>query len=105
MDIVQQLAQIASTRPEILKKRREKGTKIVGYCGVFYSFSKMVASSSSILFQVHFTIVQYKISELKQNEQLLPEPTVWTRVHCLIKDSEGIISYLLLPNKRAAPRG
>jgi len=35
MDIIKQLADIARTRPEALKKRKAKGTKIIGYTGRF----------------------------------------------------------------------
>ena len=32
MDIVRQLADIARTRPEVLKRQKEKGMKKVDYC-------------------------------------------------------------------------
>ena len=35
MDVVEKLAEIARTRPEKLKKEKEKGIKIVGYTGRF----------------------------------------------------------------------
>ena len=35
MDMVRQLAEVARTRPEYLKKQKEKGIKIIGYTGRF----------------------------------------------------------------------
>lgn len=35
MDVVKQLADTARTRPEVLKRQKEKGTKIIGYTGRF----------------------------------------------------------------------
>lgn len=35
MDIIEELAQIARTRPETLRKQKEKGITIIGYTGRF----------------------------------------------------------------------
>jgi len=44
MDIVEQLAEIARTRPEELKRQKEKGIKIIGYTGRFVPEELIYAS-------------------------------------------------------------
>lgn len=46
MDVVKQLAEIARTRPEELKKQKEKGIKIIGYTGRFVPEELIYASGA-----------------------------------------------------------
>lgn len=46
MDIVEQLAEIARTRPEELKRQKEKGIKIIGYTGRFVPEELIYASGA-----------------------------------------------------------
>jgi len=47
MNIIEELAQIARTRPETLKKRKENGTKIIGYTGRFIPEELILASGAT----------------------------------------------------------
>ncbi|MFC2019261.1 2-hydroxyacyl-CoA dehydratase subunit D [Chloroflexota bacterium] len=47
MDILEELAQLARTRPETLKRQRGKGTKIIGYTGRFIPEELIYASGAT----------------------------------------------------------
>ena len=47
MSIIEELAQIARTRPEALKKRKANGTKIIGYTGRFVPEELILASGAT----------------------------------------------------------
>ena len=46
MDILEELAQIVRTRPEQLKKQKDKGAKIIGYVGRFVPEELISASGA-----------------------------------------------------------
>ena len=91
MNIVDDLAQIARTRPEKLKKEKEKGVKIVGYTGRFVP-EELIHASGALPYLI-----------CRGGEPEPPEATLTYMIHVINPFARGQIGYHILGTDPITP--